>query len=346
MPPDPEAPAPPPSRRILVIEDNPDGREVLRLLLGMWGHHVEVEEDGHRGLGKALSWRPEVAVVDIGLPFLDGYEVARRVRAALGRGVLLIALTGYGSPEDRALAFAAGFDHHVTKPADPEELQRLLAAGWAARPPPAPPEAEHRPALRAAAAASLSRGPPGGRSGDKRACRAVTVVGPAGAAAARAETPPYELPRLDDPVGHRPGEVPPVNAPAVPVACHAARRVLVVDADPQGRAALQQHLQAAGIEVEVAGDGPRGVQRALAWRPHAALVALGLPPPDGFEVARRLRAALGEAITLIALTGGHPGDRERAALAGFDVYMTSCADWNEVLHIMARVGAAGPLAKP
>ncbi len=149
MPPDQEAPAPGspfPSRRVLVIEDNPDGREILRLLLGMWGHHVEMEEDGPRGLGKALSWRPEVAIVDIGLPLLNGYEVARRVRAALGRGVLLIALTGYGSPEDRALAFAAGFDHHITKPANPEELQRLLAAGLAEGPPPAPPGAGYRPA--------------------------------------------------------------------------------------------------------------------------------------------------------------------------------------------------------
>jgi CheY-like chemotaxis protein len=64
--------------------------------------------------------------VDIGLPLLDGYEVARRLRAALGDRVRLIALTGYGSPEDRRRAFEAGFSHHLTKPADPDELRRLL----------------------------------------------------------------------------------------------------------------------------------------------------------------------------------------------------------------------------
>jgi CheY-like chemotaxis protein len=114
-------------RRVLVVEDNPDTRESLRSLLCGWGHEVEVAGDGAQGLAKALGWRPEVAVLDIGLPRLDGYQVARRVRPAAGGGVRLIALTGYGSVEDRERAFAAGFDHHLTKPADPEELRRLVA---------------------------------------------------------------------------------------------------------------------------------------------------------------------------------------------------------------------------
>jgi len=116
----------PSSRRVLVVEDNPDSRETLRTLLELWGHHVEVAGDGRQGVEKALDWRPEVAVVDIGLPLLDGYEVARRVKAALD-GVRLIALTAYGQPQDRRRAFEAGFDIHLTKPADPDELRRLLA---------------------------------------------------------------------------------------------------------------------------------------------------------------------------------------------------------------------------
>jgi CheY-like chemotaxis protein len=111
---------------VLLIEDNPDGREMLRLLLELWGHEVRVAADGLLGVQQALAWRPEVAVVDIGLPLLDGYEVARRVRTALGEGVRLIALTAYSRPEDRSQAFAAGFDFHLGKPADPEELSRLL----------------------------------------------------------------------------------------------------------------------------------------------------------------------------------------------------------------------------
>src|SRR4051812_41017617 len=113
-------PAPP--LRVLVVEDNPDGREVLRALLEHWGHEVEAAGDGQQGVDKALAWGPDAAVVAIGLPLLDGYQVARRVRAALANRVRLIALTAYGSPEDRRRAYESGFDVHLTKPADPQEL--------------------------------------------------------------------------------------------------------------------------------------------------------------------------------------------------------------------------------
>jgi CheY-like chemotaxis protein len=114
------------SRRILLVEDNPDGRETLQLLLQVWGHRVDVAEDGKQGLQKALARRPEVALVDIGLPGMDGYEVAQGVRAALGRQVFLIAITGYGQPHDRWRALEAGFDVHLVKPVDPDLLQELL----------------------------------------------------------------------------------------------------------------------------------------------------------------------------------------------------------------------------
>ena len=116
------------SRRILVVEDNPEGREMLQILLQVWGHQVEVAADGLQGVEKGLAWRPEVAVVDIGLPLLDGYQVARRLRAAFGDCILLIALTGYCQSEDRRRAVEAGFDVHLTKPADLDELSRLLTA--------------------------------------------------------------------------------------------------------------------------------------------------------------------------------------------------------------------------
>ncbi len=116
-----------PARHVLVVEDSRDGRESLALLLRMLGHRVDVAEDGPRGVEVALAGRPEVALIDIGLPKLDGYEVASRVRAGLGGGVLLVALTGYGQPEDRERAADAGFDDHLTKPVELEELQRLLA---------------------------------------------------------------------------------------------------------------------------------------------------------------------------------------------------------------------------
>jgi len=116
----------PVSRRILIIEDNPDSRETLQLLLRVWGHDVEAAEDGWAGVKKALEWRPELALVDIGLPRLDGLQVARKVREALGDQITLIALTAYSQPEDRRRAFQAGFDHFMSKPADLDELQRLV----------------------------------------------------------------------------------------------------------------------------------------------------------------------------------------------------------------------------
>jgi two-component system, sensor histidine kinase len=116
-----------PQRSVLIVEDNRDGRESLRLLLAAWGHEVRTAENGLQGVQMALDWRPDAALVDIGLPLLDGYEVARRVRAVLQDAILLVALTAYGEAEDREKALGAGFDHHLVKPAHLETLRGLLA---------------------------------------------------------------------------------------------------------------------------------------------------------------------------------------------------------------------------
>ena len=116
------------SRRVLVIEDNPDSRDTLRMLLELWGHTVEVAEDGLAGLHKALTWQPEVAVVDIGLPGLNGLEVAQKVKEELEDRVRLIALTAWSAPDDRRRALKAGFHHFMSKPADLQELARLVVA--------------------------------------------------------------------------------------------------------------------------------------------------------------------------------------------------------------------------
>jgi PAS domain S-box-containing protein len=124
------APAPPrpaPPRRVVIIEDNDDARTALRLLLELEGHRVETAADANEGLELVLRTSPQVVLVDIGLPTLDGYTVARRIRAALGDAVLLVAVTGYGREDDRRRATAAGFDEHLVKPFDPERVSRLLA---------------------------------------------------------------------------------------------------------------------------------------------------------------------------------------------------------------------------
>jgi two-component system, sensor histidine kinase len=111
---------------VLIVEDNPDGRESLRTVLQLLGYRVEVASDGVQGVEKGLAMRPTAAIVDIGLPRLNGYQVAQRLRAALGDSVTLIAHTAYAQPEDRVRALAAGFDAVVGKPAELEEITRWL----------------------------------------------------------------------------------------------------------------------------------------------------------------------------------------------------------------------------
>jgi CheY-like chemotaxis protein len=112
-----------PALRIAIIEDNPDIRETLRELLELRGHEVVEAEDGQRGIALVLERRPDVAFVDIGLPGLDGYEVAARVRDL---GTRLVALTGYGGAEHQNRAAGAGFAAHLVKPVDLDALSRVL----------------------------------------------------------------------------------------------------------------------------------------------------------------------------------------------------------------------------
>ena len=121
------APDSAPHRRILLIEDSQDARAMLRQYLAQLGHEVLEAEDGPAGLEAARRHRPEVAIVDIGLPGLNGYEVGRQIRAWPGGGeMLLIALTGYGQPGDQARSLEAGFDAHLVKPFDRARLASLL----------------------------------------------------------------------------------------------------------------------------------------------------------------------------------------------------------------------------
>ena len=118
------------ARHVLVIEDNADAREMLRMALELDGHRVETAADGTSGVEIALRTTPDLVLIDIGLPGLDGYAVARRLRTALGHRVTLVALTGYGQSEDRRRTSDAGFDAHLVKPVDPDVLSRALATGF------------------------------------------------------------------------------------------------------------------------------------------------------------------------------------------------------------------------
>jgi CheY-like chemotaxis protein len=133
------APSPPPAppqrtpgrsakRRVLVVDDNVDAANTMALLLRLAGHDVRTAHDGPSAIDAARTHPPEVILLDIGLPGMDGYEVARRLRASPTLdGCVLVALTGYGQEEDRRRSWAAGFDHHLVKPVEPQSLTELLA---------------------------------------------------------------------------------------------------------------------------------------------------------------------------------------------------------------------------
>jgi DNA-binding response OmpR family regulator len=119
--------APAPSYRILVVDDNEDAADSLATLLDVLGYEVKVAYDGPEALAAADAFLPQAALLDIGLPTLSGYVIARHMRASRGAGVLLVAITGWGQEDDRLRAREAGFDNHFTKPADFEALNALLA---------------------------------------------------------------------------------------------------------------------------------------------------------------------------------------------------------------------------
>jgi CheY-like chemotaxis protein len=123
-----EPSAPRSSLRILIVDDNSDAADSLALLLRIMGNDTRTAYDGLSGTEVAAEFRPEVILLDIGLPKLNGYEACRRIRSEpWGKDVVLIAVTGWGQEKDRQLSREAGFDHHMVKPVDPHDLMKLLA---------------------------------------------------------------------------------------------------------------------------------------------------------------------------------------------------------------------------
>jgi PAS domain S-box-containing protein len=120
------------TRRVLIADDNRDGAEIMAMLLAHSGFEVQLAHSGPDALAVAAQQRPDIAVLDIGMPGMSGYEVARAIRSQpWGAGITLIAVTGWGQVDDKRMAKDAGFDHHLTKPIDPNALEQLMA--------PAPP---------------------------------------------------------------------------------------------------------------------------------------------------------------------------------------------------------------
>jgi CheY-like chemotaxis protein len=120
---------PAPGLRVLIIEDNPDVADMLADLIGAWGCETRVANTAQAGLNAGEEWRPEVVLLDIGLPDLHGWEVARRVRqGSWGRDALLVTITAWGRGDDQRRSTAVGIDHHLLKPVDSRALWRILTA--------------------------------------------------------------------------------------------------------------------------------------------------------------------------------------------------------------------------
>lgn len=115
-------------RRVVVIDDNHDAANTTAMLVEALGGECRIAYDGITGVPEVLAYRPEIVLLDIGMPGLDGYETCSRIRRELGHSVLVVALTGFGREQDRDKALQSGFDAHLTKPVDPKELARLLSA--------------------------------------------------------------------------------------------------------------------------------------------------------------------------------------------------------------------------
>lgn len=114
-------------RRLLVVDDNKDAAESMSMLLEMWGHEVAFAYDGPSAIRTAEKWQPEAVFLDIGLPGMDGYEVAERLRELpQAKGAVLIAITGYGQEDDRLRSQRAGIDHHLVKPVALDALRNLI----------------------------------------------------------------------------------------------------------------------------------------------------------------------------------------------------------------------------
>jgi signal transduction histidine kinase/ActR/RegA family two-component response regulator len=120
-------PAPTALARILIAEDNPDAAEMMRLMLTFKGHDVKVAADGIEAVEIAQAFMPHIAFIDIGMPRMDGHDAARQIRGRLARQVMLVALTGWGQDDDKRRSLESGFDHHLTKPPEPDMLDQLIA---------------------------------------------------------------------------------------------------------------------------------------------------------------------------------------------------------------------------
>lgn len=272
--------------RVLLVEDERDGRELLTETVRAAGAETLAAESAREAFESLARFRPDVLVSDVAMPVEDGYSLVRRLRRLApedGGRIPAIAVSAYAREEDRIRALAAGFQQHIAKPLDPAELIGAIAH-----------------LARRGRNSSLAAG----------------------------------VPREDSPDGPPAASTAGGNGRPTPV------RVLVIEDDGDAREGLRSLLEVWGHEVDVAEDGARGIEKALANRPDVALIDVGLPGMDGYEVAVRLAEALGDhSIFLVALTGyASPEDRSRAFESGFHAHLAKPINYAKLSSLLSEQG--------
>ncbi len=273
--------------RVLLVEDERDGRELLTETVRAAGAETLAAESASEAFQSLATFRPDVLVSDVAMPVEDGYSLVRRMRRLApeeGGRIPAIAVSAYAREEDRIRSLAAGFQHHIAKPLDPAELIGAIAR--LARRSRVAPVAAEAPTESPSISPSPSPAAAGGNGRPK------------------------------------------------------AARVLIVEDDGDAREGLRSLLEMWGHEVDVAEDGLRGIEKAVATRPDVALIDVGLPGIDGYQVAIRLAEVLGEhSIFLVALTGyASAEDRTRAFECGFHAHLAKPINYAKLSSLLSDEG--------
>jgi len=277
------------SKRVLVVDDNRDAADTMTALLSAWGHEVRTLYDGQSVMSVVAEEQPNVVLLDIGLPKVNGYDLARELRRSeSSRGTVLVAFTGYGQDDDRRRVREAGFDHHLLKPLDPEALEKIIDSVPATGAP------------HSAASGAKKAAKPAGNAEKARPTRQGAV---ADAATSRDNEPVAGTPRA----GNDSGQIP--------------RRILIADDSAAVRDSLARLLEDMGHEVRGAQDGAEAVELAKAWQPDFVLLDIHMPKLNGIKAARALRAQFPSTLMRLVMMSGISLDEETragATAAGFD----------------------------
>ena len=280
---------PPDHKRVLVVDDNRDSADTMTALLLAWGHEVRTLYDGQSVISIVAEYRPDVVLLDIGLPNTNGYELARQLRQSeSSRRIVLIAFTGYGQDDDRRRVREAGFDHHLLKPLEPEALEKIIDSVPAHA---ASTFGAHRDKNVAEPALNEKQGETSHRA-------------PAGNAAT---APPSETSGGRRRSGNGAGQMP--------------LRILIADDSAAVRDSLARLLEDMGHQVRGAQDGAEAVELAQRWRPDFVLLDIHMPKLNGLMAARTLRAHFPSSLMRLVMMSGVTLDEETRAgakAAGFD----------------------------